>query len=86
MNYYNINGGNKSRHAEVDSIDRLTPTHKNPKVNLLVIRCKKDKTLGNSKPCINCLKSIYIDIRRKGYKINKIYFSDDDGDFNTIKI
>jgi hypothetical protein len=48
MNYYNINGGTKSRHAEVDSIEKLKPSCKKKKINLLVIRCKKDMTLGNS--------------------------------------
>jgi len=86
MNYYNINGGNKSRHAEVDSIEKLKPSYKKKKINLLVIRCKKDMTLGNSKPCINCVNSIYKDINKKGYKLNKVYFCDDNGDFYTMKV
>ena len=43
-------------------------------------------TLGNSKPCVNCVNSIYRDINKKGYKLNKVYFSDDNGEFYTMKI
>lgn len=68
-------------HAEMDCIDRL-PNRKNKKlmrVNLLVIRLTKRFVLGNSYPCAVCLKYLYDTSIKKGYVIDNIYYSNQDG-------
>lgn len=64
-----------SIHAEHDAILKLKKLDKSIKVNLLVIRYSKGFELCNSKPCINCLNKMMIDAKKKGYHINKIYYS-----------
>ena len=86
----------KTRHAEVDVIEKIKPLYsgkeKNKckkvknlkKLNMLVLRTnKKGSCLMNAKPCENCLKYMK-NIYRKGYKIQKIYYTDENGYFQTI--
>lgn len=71
----------KNIHAEMDCINRL-PSRKNKKlmrVNLLVIRLTKRFVLGNSSPCAICLKYLYDTSLRKGYVIDNIYYSNQEG-------
>ena len=35
--------------------------------------------LGNSRPCWNCICSLFILSRKKGYRIGKIYYSNEHG-------
>ena len=80
INYYNINKRNDTIHAEVDAINNLKYTKKRTKVNLFVFRSNKQgNTLTMSKPCDNCIKYIYKNINSKGYRLNKIYYTDFDG-------
>lgn len=72
-------------HAEMDAVDKLNFSREIKKrkkreilvIDLFVIRANKDGKLKNSKPCQQCLN--YIDQRRKliGFKINNIYYSDE---------
>lgn len=64
-----------SIHAEHDAILKLKKLDKWMKVNLLVIRYTKGYELCNSKPCINCLNKMMVDAKKKGYHIDKIYYS-----------
>ncbi len=78
--YTDIDGTMPSVHAEIDAILRLPYLHKRKKlvkVNLLVIRFLKSYKLASSKPCFNCIKNM-IDIpQKRGYKIEDIYYSED---------
>lgn len=74
-------------HAEMDCIDKL-PNRKNKKlmrVNLLVIRLTKSFVLGNSYPCAVCLKYLYDISLKKGYVIDNIYYSNQDGNIESDK-
>ena len=60
INYYNVDSNYlKTRHAEVDVLQKLKPIKikkKLKKINLLVYRTnKKGNNLMMAKPCINCL-------------------------------
>ena len=80
-------------HAEMDAVDKLNFTREIKKrkkrdiliVDLFVIRANKDGKLKNSKPCQQCLN--YIDQRRKliGFKINNIYYSDENSNIVCCK-
>jgi hypothetical protein len=77
--YTDVDGTMPSIHAEHDAILRL-PYLKNKKklvkINLLVIRFLKTYTLANSKPCYKCIQNM-IDIpKKRGYKIEDIYYSE----------
>lgn len=83
--YADVDGTMPSIHAEHDAILRL-PCLKNRnknkkklvKINLLVIRFLKTYTLANSKPCYKCIQNM-IDIpKKRGYKIEDIYYSEND--------
>lgn len=69
-------------HAELDAICKLkdNKSKKMETVNLLVIRTSMNGILGNSKPCIHCLISLGMIAPRKGYKIEKVYYSDPNGE------
>ena len=86
INYYNVdNNKMKTRHAEVDAIQKLKP-YKNgigkrvKQLYLLVIRTnKKGLDLMHSKPCEHCLSYVKKFSKKKGYSINKIYYINIDG-------
>ena len=85
--YADVAGVMPSIHAEHDAILRL-PSLKNKnknknkrklvKINLLVIRFLKTYTLANSKPCLNCIQNMVELPQKKGYKIEDIYYSEND--------
>ena len=97
INYYNINNNcMKTRHAEVDVIEKIKPLYcgkrKNKckkiknlkKLNMLVFRTnKKGEYLMNAKPCQNCLNYMN-NIHKKGYKIQKIYYTNENGNIEKI--
>ena len=79
INYYEINKKHHTLHAEVDSIMNLKINKKNKlkKINMFVFRTNpKGTTLLNSKPCCNCLKYIDNNLEKKGYKLNNLYYID----------
>ena len=80
--YADINGMMPTIHAEHDAILRL-PSIKNKKkpvkINLLVIRFLKTYKLANSKPCLNCIHNMVELPKKRGYKIEDIYYSENDG-------
>jgi len=83
QNHYTTNEkSNYTIHAEIDALNKL-PTLKNKekkeKINMLVCRFSKGFKLGNSKPCFSCVKKMCIDFPKKGYILQKIYYSNDDG-------
>jgi hypothetical protein len=94
MNYYKVNNKcMKTRHAEVDVIEKIKSLFdikkrknrkKFKKLNMLVFRTnKKGDSIMNAKPCQNCLnymKNIY----KKGYKIQKIYYTDENSKIQMI--
>ena len=69
-------------HAEVDALFKYKNINKrklNDKcIDIIVIRTNKNMKLINSKPCLNCLNII------KKFKINKIYYSDENGNINIL--
>jgi deoxycytidylate deaminase len=84
---------NRSIHAEIDAIYKLNNSFKNKKqkfkhnnesVNMLVIKVKRDGTISNSAPCINCLKKMTE--CPIGYHINKIYYSTNDKNIECDKL
>ena len=97
INYYNINNNcMKTRHAEVDVIEKIKPRYsgkeKNKckkvknlkKLNMLVFRTnKKGECFMNAKPCQNCLNYMN-NIHKKGYKIQKIYYTNEKGNIEKI--
>lgn len=79
----------KSVHAEMMAISRLPINRKKKKkisVNLLVIRIQYNGKLKNSKPCPKCMNDIISKIPKKGYKIDRVYHSDDNEDIISSKM
>jgi len=62
---------------------------RNPKrlktINLMVVRVALDGSLRNSKPCLECVKYM-VRARTKGYHINRIYYSTDQGKIVSMKL
>jgi len=78
-----VYGNEPGMHAEHDAINKLKPLGRKKRlqnINMLVIRLSKNNRLQNSKPCANCIRAMKILPERKGYKIQNIYYSDDNGD------
>lgn len=59
-------------HAEIDTIMRF-PKHELKNMDILIIRLKKDGSLGDSRPCNTCIDKM----RRAG--IRRAYYSNRDG-------
>lgn len=77
-----VDGTEAGIHAEHDAINKLKPLYKKKNlesINLLVIRLSKNNKLQNSKPCVNCIKTLKTLPQKKGYKIKNIYYSNDNG-------
>lgn len=82
----------KSIHAEETALDKikLQRSKKTIKASLLVIRLKPASTpdsysLANSRPCLACLYRIKNSVNN-GLRINKIYYSNDDGQIICYKL
>ena len=83
---------NKATHAEEMALDKIVKpkSRKIIDVSLLVIRiscgstCSKYK-LCNSRPCAACMYKIKNSVQ-SGYRVSKIYFSNDNGDIVCYKI
>jgi cytidine deaminase len=79
-------GLNPGVHAEHDAIIKLCPLKKKKRleiINILVIRVSSKNKLQSSKPCGNCLEIMKTLPMKKGYKIQNVYYSDNEG--NIIK-
>ncbi len=89
-NTYKVNSKykfNKTIHAEEQAMFNLPPLPRNKKlkrVNLLVIRQNKTN-MGSSKPCVHCILKLK-DLPKKGYILNKIYFSTNTGAIVQCKL
>lgn len=82
----------RSTHAEEMAIDKLKKNTSRKIINLslIVIRISPgsvpgDYTLGNSRPCAACMYKIKNSLKL-GYRINKVYYSDDIGDILCYKL
>jgi cytidine deaminase len=79
--YKDVEGLEPTIHAERDVLSKL-PTIKNKKtvhINILVVRFTKYRKTGPSKPCHDCVQAMHQIPECKGYKIQRIYYSDYDG-------
>lgn len=77
--YTDAEGTMPSVHAEMDAIFRLPFLQKKKKlvkINLLVIRFLKTGNLACSKPCFNCIQNMIYIPKKRGYKIEDIYYSE----------
>ena len=65
-------------HAEHDALLKLIPNKKRrlQNINLLVIRLSGKNKLQSSKPCNNCIQTMRKLSIKKGYKIQNVYYSD----------
>jgi cytidine deaminase len=80
------NGEKPGIHAEEDAISKLIPLKRKKRlesINILVIRVSPKNKLQPSKPCSNCLRIMNILPEKKGYKIQNVYYSNEEG--NIIK-
>ena len=81
-----MDNNNNTIHAEVDALLKLKTVKKQEKINIAVFRTNKQgNKLMMSKCCNNCEKSIKLICKRKNYKINKIYYVDEQSNIKTLK-
>jgi hypothetical protein len=77
-----INGINSGIHAECDALRKLPPNKNKKKlkiISLLVVRISGKNKLQSSKPCFNCIKCMKTLPLKLGYKIQNIYYSNNEG-------
>ena len=88
-NQYNIGRFNgiyyESLHAEVDAVQKLkfNEKGKRKKINLFVYRINNNKEFRYARCCDNCIKQIYKITKQKNYKVNKIYYTDNNQNIIT---
>ena len=83
------NGCCYNMHAEMDIIRKLPPLKfkaKKTNINLIVIRVDKFGLLKNSTPCSMCIKYMERTNVLTSYKINNIYYSDQNGNIIIRKL
>lgn len=76
-------------HAEMDAIRKLPPIPlkaKKKKINLIVIRIDRFGNLRNSGPCFKCIQYMQRLNLTTSYKIENVYYSDQDGNIVVIKL
>lgn len=70
-----------SVHAEISClIDCRLNVMREKRMKMLVIKLKRDESLGLSKPCGMCMAYL------RKFKIKKVYYSTDDGIIESIKV
>ena len=78
----------KSCHAEHEAINRLK--NRNTKqlmgINIYVLRNTLTRSVGMSKPCAHCLAIMCTLPQKKGYKINNIFYTDQNGTIEKKKL
>lgn len=82
---------NYPRHAEHDAIEKLIKRNRKRRkylinVDIIVIRFNKNNKLTSSKPCVHCIHRMLTMPEKYGYKINNIYYSDENGNIIKTKI
>jgi hypothetical protein len=78
-----------SIHAERSALLNLPWRPRNSrvlKVSLLVIRTTHTGTLGQSKPCTNCIRAMRTEALSLGYYVSSVYYSADGGDITHTKL
>ena len=78
-------------HAEHDAIKKLLPLKRKRRlesINILVIRLSSKNKLQSSKPCIKCINMMKILPIKLGYKIQYVYYSNENGEIvkSSIKM
>jgi len=70
-------------HAEHDAIRKLLPLKRKKRlesINLLVVRLSGKNKLQSSKPCFRCIDMLKILPLKLGYKIQLVYYSNENGE------
>ncbi len=70
-----------SCHAEQDVLKNIIKNIKNPyttKINIYIVRCKKDGGFTQSEPCLNCHNQM------KKFNIKYIIYSTEDGNLDKL--
>ncbi len=70
-------------HAEQNALSKLPslkPTNNPNIIHLLVIRVSGKYKMQSSKPCSLCLQTMIHMPQKKGYKIHRIYYSNENGE------
>ena len=89
INYYNVDLNSTSLHAEVVAVNRLRPHHgKRPKkIHIIVLRTNnKGDRLMLAKSCESCMKYMRRELPKKGYHVQKAWYSNDEGDFTRFVV
>ena len=85
---FSLGKNNRGIHAEENVISKLKPgvSKKLIKSTIIVFRVSKTGKLNNSKPCSHCLYHISTIAPKKGYLIDNIIYSTNDGNFECKKL
>lgn len=71
----------------MDLINKLkTKTGKPKKINILVVRVSSSGELRDSKPCAKCINYMLVMARKKGYIVNRINYSTNEGTIISTKL
>jgi hypothetical protein len=79
--YADAEGKEPSIHAECDAISNLPPldrrnTRNLYSCNIFVARLTRTNKVGISKPCYECVQSLFVLPGFKGYRIKNVYYTD----------
>ncbi len=76
-NQYNIGKNFLSIHAEHHAVNNLRVSDKkHKKVDVLIFRiCNKGTNILSGAPCCNCQRILKEGIEKKGYTLNRVYYT-----------
>ena len=83
-NKYQVYDEMTTIHAEVDAIRNLKKTRIRKKISILVYRTNNNCDLTMAKPCNNCIYNMLKYAKKKNYYIEKICYTDWNGNVFTI--
>ena len=83
VNEYNIDFKFNTIHAEVNAVRATSKQLKPTRVNMIVFRVNKKGEYVMSKPCNCCMRTISIELKKKNFKCNKIYYTTQEGEIQS---
>ena len=90
-NYYPSNnkyvGSIHSEKAAILALPKRPTNKKLKKVDIMIVKSSKSGShVGNSHPCIGCVKDLNSLPARYGYKIRKVHFTNNDGTITSMSL
>jgi len=76
-------------HAEDNALRSLPSLPKKKhlrNINMIIMKTSRTLCYSHSKPCIHCVLLLHLKLPEKGYRLDRIYYSNKEGTFDEVKL